>query len=86
MTTELFHTLRLVAATLSDLEQPWALIGGLATSTYVEPRFTRDIDLGRLAELLVGEERAAAQQAIRLIEERGYDRGRDLGLKFDEFS
>lgn len=47
---------------------PCALVGGLAVSVYAEPRFTRDVDLA------VEE----ARQALRLITERGYDRGRDL--------
>ncbi len=45
VTTGLFDTLNFVAEALDDLQRPWALIGGLATSTYVEPRFTRDIDI-----------------------------------------
>ena len=45
MTTRLFETLGFVADALNELQKFWALIGGLATSTYVEPRFTRDIDI-----------------------------------------
>ena len=30
---------------LSALENPWAVVGGLAVSTYVEPRATRDLDV-----------------------------------------
>ena len=45
MTSQLFQTLGLVAEILADLEKHWALIGGLASSIYVEPRFTRDIDI-----------------------------------------
>lgn len=45
MTTRLFQTLDFAADALSDLGTPWALVGGLAISAYVEPRFTRDIDI-----------------------------------------
>ena len=44
-TTRLLETLRLVGSTLDDGAHPWALVGGLAVSVRVEPRFTRDIDL-----------------------------------------
>ena len=46
MTTLLFEILGATAEALQDLEKPWALVGGLAVSSYyVEPRFTRDIDI-----------------------------------------
>lgn len=45
MTTQLFETIRQISGTLNELKTPWALIGGLAVSIYVEPRFTRDIDI-----------------------------------------
>lgn len=45
MSTQLFETLESVAGTLDELETPWALIGGLAISSWLEPRFTRDIDI-----------------------------------------
>lgn len=45
MPYQIFETLELVATTLDALETKWALIGGLAVSSYCEPRFTRDIDL-----------------------------------------
>jgi predicted nucleotidyltransferase len=45
MTTTLFDTLAHAAGILDRLEKDWALVGGLAVSTYVEPRFTRDIDI-----------------------------------------
>ena|SRR5690554_57896 len=45
MTTNLFETLAQVAEILVRLDMNWALVGGLAVSSYVEPRFTRDIDI-----------------------------------------
>src|SRR5690554_7952884 len=45
MTTNLFETLAQVAEILVRLDKNWALVGGLAVSSYVEPRFTRDIDI-----------------------------------------
>lgn len=43
--TRLLTALRQCANVLDSLDQPWALVGGLAVSVRVEPRFTRDIDL-----------------------------------------
>lgn len=45
MSTHLLDTLGEVADLLEKFEQSWALVGGLAVSAYVEPRFTRDIDI-----------------------------------------
>lgn len=45
MTTQLFEMIRHISHVLDEIETPWALIGGLAVSIYVEPRFTRDIDI-----------------------------------------
>ena len=45
MSTRLFDVLAHVAELLDDLGYNWALVGGLAVSAYVEPRFTRDIDI-----------------------------------------
>ena len=56
-----------IAALLDRDQYPWALLGGLAVSTYVEPRFTRDIDL---AVAVLTDERAEA--FVRDIRSRGY--------------
>lgn len=45
MTTELFDSLREIGTIFRELHKPWALVGGLAVSVHVEPRFTRDIDV-----------------------------------------
>ena len=60
-TTPLLSALRQTARILDQRHQPWALVGGLAVSIRVEPRFTRDIDLAvavaddAAAEALVGD-------------------------------
>lgn len=38
-------TIERAFADLSALENPWAVVGGLAVSTYAEPRATRDLDV-----------------------------------------
>ncbi len=61
----LLSALRQTAQILDDRRRPWALVGGLAVSVRVEPRFTRDIDLvvavadDADAEALVGDLTAA---------------------------
>jgi predicted nucleotidyltransferase len=45
MTSRLLEVLQRVALLLTSARHPWALVGGLAVSARVEPRFTRDIDL-----------------------------------------
>lgn len=42
---QLHEVLSRIAIEIDRQGVPWALIGGLAVSVYVEPRFTRDIDL-----------------------------------------
>lgn len=69
--TRLLETLRRVAQALDAGAHPWALVGGLAISVRVEPRFTRDIDVAvavpddRAAERLVAD-MTAAGFALRL--------------------
>jgi ribosomal protein L14 len=53
---------------LHDVGARFALVGGLAVSVRVEPRFTRDIDLVVAIE----------HDAAAVIEQRGFARGRDL--------
>lgn len=67
MNTRLFDTLRVVADTLDELEQPWALVGGLALSVYVEPRFTADIDIAASVD-----DDEEAEQLIRALQARGF--------------
>lgn len=43
--TVLLDSLAAAADDLSDLQRPFALVGGLAVSSRAEPRFTRDADL-----------------------------------------
>jgi len=53
-----------------------AVVGGLAVSARTEPRFTRD--LAALAKVATEAEWLRAEQAVRLIEQRGFARKRDL--------
>jgi hypothetical protein len=43
--TRLLRALRQTVQALDERVHSWALIGGLAVSIRVEPRFTRDIDI-----------------------------------------
>jgi hypothetical protein len=56
-----------LAADLRTLEQPFALVGGLAVSARSEPRFTRDIDVA----VAVPDDRAA-ERLIHALGARGY--------------
>lgn len=63
--TRILTVLRRTATALHDRKRPFALVGGLAVSVRVEPRFTRDIDLAVAvandadAEALTGDLQAA---------------------------
>ena len=62
----LLRVLRAVAGVLADAGVPWALVGGLAVSVRVEPRFTRDIDLAVAVEDDASAERLIRELAITL--------------------
>lgn len=51
-----------IAGNLERQGQSWALVGGLAVSAQVQPRFTRDIDLA----VAVPDDMAAEQLVLRL--------------------
>ena len=74
------EALRTVAAQLRETEHAWALVGGLAISVRIEPRFTRDVDLAvsvpgdALAEQLVGRFRRLGYQILSVIEQEAVDR------------
>ena len=59
--------LRSVAVDLSELEVPWAVVGGFAVSARTEPRFTRDIDV---AVTVADDE--GAESVVRRLGTRGY--------------
>jgi predicted nucleotidyltransferase len=65
--TRLESILRLLARDLAALQHRWALVGGLAVSARIEPRFTRDIDL---AVAVAGDREAEA--TIRALQSQGY--------------
>jgi hypothetical protein len=65
--TGLLTALRQTAAILDQRRQPWALVGGLAISIRVEPRFTRDVDLA----VAVSDD-AAAEALVRDLTAAGF--------------
>lgn len=67
MITRLFDTLRGVADVLNALEKRWALVGGLALSVYVEPRFTADIDIA-----VAVDDDDEAEQLLHTLQARGF--------------
>jgi len=60
-------TLSRAAAELDRLHHPWALIGGLAVSARLGPRFTRDIDLA-----VAVPDDAEAEQLIFRLQQVGF--------------
>lgn len=65
--TPLLSTLRQTARLLDERQQAWALVGGLAVSVRVEPRFTRDIDLA-----VAVTDDAAAESLVTELVAAGY--------------
>ena len=78
--TGMLSALRGVAVALNDRHIPWALVGGLAVSIRVEPRFTRDIDIAvavaddAAAEALVADFTAAGYALLLSLEPRALGR------------
>ena len=84
--TSLESVLHRIAADLTRSNVDFALIGGLAVSVRTEPRFTRDVDLVDLRALLraaTTEDVTRAREALALIADRGYHRGRELAPQLD---
>lgn len=65
--TRLEKALRRLDEDLAALELPWALVGGLAVSAYVEPRPTRDVDVA----MAVSSDREA-EMIVFSLKGRGY--------------
>lgn len=69
-----------VAVTLRSRDCGWDLMGGLAVSTYVEPRFTRDVDLAVAvaddgeAERLVHSLQTSGYRMTMVMEQEDRDR------------
>ncbi len=60
----------------------FAVVGGFAVSVRVEPRFTHDIDVAVAVQ--TDAEAEALVQRLQLIEERGFNRQRNLQQLLDE--
>ena len=65
--TRLLTALQHTAEVLREIGRPFALVGGLAVSIRVEPRFTRDIDLA----VAVADD-AAAEALVADLQGRGF--------------
>ena len=65
--TRLFGALQRTADVLREVERPFALVGGLAVSIRVEPRFTRDIDLA-----VAVTDDTGAEQLVATLVARGF--------------
>jgi hypothetical protein len=65
--TRLLSALQRTADVLRELGRPFALVGGLAVSIRVEPRFTRDIDL-----VVAISDDAAAERLVADLQARGF--------------
>lgn len=61
------HTLVRAIQDVTDLSVPFALVGGFAVTTYVEPRITRDVDLA-----IAVDSDAAAEEVVRALQSDGY--------------
>ena len=67
MTNAVLETLARLVADLDSLDVGWALVGGLAVSTRVEPRFTRDVDV-----VVAARSDGDAEQIILRLQGLGY--------------
>ena len=67
MVTAFEATVRQAASDLDELGLRWAMVGGLAVSSYTTPRFTRDVDF-----VLALSDDAAAEAVIHQLGSRGY--------------
>lgn len=66
--SRLAEALAAAAHDLDDLGATWALVGGLAVSTWCDPRLTRDIDVA----VSVTSDKDA-ERLVRDLQERGYE-------------
>lgn len=65
--TAVARALAHLGATLDDIGCRWALVGGLAVSCHVDPRFTRDIDVA-----ITASHDAEAEGLVRVLSSRSY--------------
>ena len=67
MTLGLRSVLAGLAVALDEIGESWALIGGLAVSSRIEPRFTRDVDV-----VVAVEDDDGAERVAFALRTRGY--------------
>jgi hypothetical protein len=65
--TSVARSLAGIAAALDERGRRWALVGGLAVSCHVDPRFTRDIDIA-----VVVADNADAESLVHALVSTGY--------------
>jgi len=88
--SRLERALRSVASELDGLRHAWAVVGGLAVSARVEPRFTRDIDLAlavsddAMAEALVHKLAGSGYRILASIEQEEVGRLATVRLEAPE--
>ena len=58
---------RVLEAVATDMEAPWALVGGLAVATRAEPRLTRDVDVA-----VAVDDDAMAEAVVFELQQKGY--------------
>lgn len=66
--SRLADALAIAAHDLNELGAKWALVGGLAVSTWCDPRLTRDIDVAVSVD-----DDGAAERVVRDLQQRGYE-------------
>jgi hypothetical protein len=79
--SQLVRALTKIDSELRGLGHSFALVGGLAVTLRTEPRFTQDADLAVSVTTdseATKDDWTVASQAVELISQRGYARGRDL--------
>jgi ABC-type uncharacterized transport system substrate-binding protein len=67
--SRLAEALAAAAQDLHELGATWALVGGLAVSTWCDPRLTRDIDIA----VSVASDKDA-ERLVRDLQQRGYEK------------
>ena len=75
--------IEIVAGLIIPVARPGHLFALKLLAADRDERPQDEIDLKHLSQIIVDEESKAARRAVGLIEERGFDRGRDLKAMLD---